>query len=113
MVHTSSHFFSNDAHLLNRHLQATTTTSSGTGQYPTGTGTTGQHGESFPSHHKHHIGGVHGQEVTDPSVKPTMADKIVGGAEKVAGKVTDNTAMYQKGAERAVSFFFSVRACSF
>ena len=105
-------FIYNDADLLNR-LQGgttttTTTTSGTTGQYPTGTGaTTGQHGESFPSHHKHHIGGVsQDQEVTGKTVKPTMTDKIVGGVEKVTGKMTDNTGMYQKGAERAVSLEF-------
>ena len=55
--------------------------------------------------HKHHLGGSHEQEVTDTGVKPTMTDKIVGGVEKVAGKMTSNTGMYQKGAERAVSLF--------
>ena len=97
-------FFSNDAFLLIRHLQVGTTTGSGTGtegQYAT---TTGHHSEALPSHHKHHLGGVHSQEVTDTGVKPSMTDKIVGGAEKAAGKMTSNTGMYQKGAERAVSW---------
>jgi hypothetical protein len=30
-----------------------------------------------------------------------VADKIVGGAEKLVGKATKNTAMYDKGVERA------------
>jgi len=78
-----------------------------TGRYGSGTGTDNQypttehHGEGHPSHHKHHLGGSHSQEVTDTVVKPSITDKIVGGVEKVAGKVTSNTGMYQKGAERA------------
>lgn len=35
-------------------------------------------------------------------------DKIVGGAEKFAGKVTSNTGMYQRGEARAVSWVFSI-----
>ena len=95
-------FFSNDAFLLIRHLQGDTTTGFGTGtdnKYST----TGHHGEGHPSHHKQHLGGSHSQEVTDTGLKPSMTDKIVGGVEKVAGKMTSNTGMYQKGVERAVS----------
>jgi len=71
----------------------TTATDFGSG---TDTTTTGQ-----GHHHKHHLAGGHGQEATGTGVKPSMTDKIVGGAEKFAGKVTSNTGMYQKGEERA------------
>jgi hypothetical protein len=106
-------FFSNDAYLLIRHLQGDTTTGTGTvpGQYPTTA-------ESHPSRLKQHTGGSHSQGVTGtgPGVtgKASMTDKIVGGVEKVTGKMTDNTGMYQKGVERAVSCGLSsfVRFCS-
>lgn len=94
-------FFFSNAYLLNRRLQGDTTTGSGIGtddQYPP----TGLHGGH---HHGHH------QEVTGTGVKPSMKDKIVGGVEKVAGKMTSNTEMYQRGEERAVSWF-SPSICS-
>ncbi|KAF7293112.1 hypothetical protein MKEN_01468500 [Mycena kentingensis (nom. inval.)] len=60
----------------------------------TGTGiqpTTGHH--NFDERSPHASGGLQ-------AGKPTMGDKIVGGAEKLAGSVTKNPAMKEKGIER-------------
>ena len=79
--------------------QGDTTTGSGIGtdnQYPAG------------HHHHHHVLGHHrdGKEVTGSgdNLEPSMTDKVVGGAKKVAGKVTSNNDMYQQGKQRAVSW---------
>ena len=96
-------FFSNDAYLFIPHLQGDTTTGFGTGtdnQYST----TAHHGEGH--HHKHHLGGSHSEETTGTGAKPSITDKIIGGAEKAAGKMTSNTEMYQRGEERVVSQVF-------
>ena len=93
-------FFLTNAYLLIRHLQGDTTTSSGTGtdsQYPA-------------TEHHHHLGhhGKHSQEATGTGTKPGLTDKIVGGVEKVTGKMTSNTEMYQRGEGRAVSWVSSI-----
>ena len=105
-------FFSfNDAHLLIRHLQGDTTTSSG---ITTGTdnqySTTGHHGHGEGHLHKHHLGGDHSHEATGTSAKPKVTDTIIGKAEKLAGKVTSNTEMYQRGEERVSWLSTSVRS---
>jgi hypothetical protein len=81
-------FFFNDAYLLICHLQGDSTTGSGTrtdDQYPT----SGQDRDS--------------EVATGTGPGPTMTDKVLGRVEKVAGKVTSNTQMYQRGEDRVVS----------
>jgi hypothetical protein len=56
--------------------------------------TNGRSGEEYPP------GGNQSQGVTGAGVKPSVTDKIVGGVEKVAGKVTGNTNLYQEGKAR-------------
>jgi len=46
---------------------------------------------------------------TGMGAKPTMMDKIVGGAEKVRGKLTSNSEIYQRGEERTAGEFETAR----
>ena len=73
----STYFFLNDAYLLIRDY---TTAGSGIGT---------------DNQYRNDVGG-----------KPSVADRVIGGAQKVTGKVTDNPDQYQRGAERAVSWPF-------
>lgn len=68
-----------------------------------GTDTTEHHGGATTGHHRHQSGN---------DTKASMKDKIIGGVEKVAGKMTSNTEMYQRGEERAVSLFSTFVCCS-
>ena len=60
----------------------------------------GRSGDGYPP------GGNQNQGVTGlgTSVDPSVTDKLVGSAKKVAGKVTGNNDLYQEGKARAVSW---------
>lgn len=86
----------------------------GRGDTTTGscTGTDNQYPITGQSHHKHHLGGNYqNSEVTGQDANPTLREKIVGNVEKIGGQITNNPGLYEKGANRAVSWLFpSVRS---
>lgn len=63
--------------------------------------TTGSNTGTQAKHHGHH--GHHHQD-DGTGVKPKPMDRVIGGMEKAAGKLTSDTEMYKRGEQRAVSW---------
>ncbi|KAF7298584.1 hypothetical protein MIND_00805200 [Mycena indigotica] len=68
--------------------------------YGTGAGADRYTTTTDPMHHDHPAGAGAGHGERQPERKATLGDKIVGGAEKLAGSVVGNPGMKEKGVER-------------
>ncbi|KAJ7067820.1 hypothetical protein C8F01DRAFT_1115836 [Mycena amicta] len=80
---------------------SSSTTGMGDSYGSTGTGTGMNDGFNDTSNRTDFDGG----RTTGMGGKPTMGDKLKGGAEKLAGKVTNNPGMQERGQERKMGEF--------